>query len=30
MLQEGFDFDQTLIHDRYKQIVEESEKAVSS
>jgi hemerythrin-like domain-containing protein len=30
MLQEGFEFDQSLIHDKYKQIVEQSERAVGS
>ena len=29
MLEEGFEFDQSLIHDKYKQIVEQSERAVA-
>ena len=29
MLQEGFEFDQSLIHDKYKQIVEQAEHAVA-
>jgi len=28
MLQEGFEFDQSLIHDKYRQIVEQSERSV--
>ena len=30
MLQEGFEFDQSLIHDKYKQIVEQSERSAGS
>ena len=29
MLQEGFEFDQSLIHDKYRQIVEQAERAVA-
>jgi hemerythrin-like domain-containing protein len=29
MLREGFEFDQSLIHDKYKQIVEQSERSTS-
>jgi hemerythrin-like domain-containing protein len=30
MLREGFEFDQNLIHDKYKQIVEQSERSAGS
>ena len=30
MLREGFEFDQSLIHDKYRQIVEQSERAAGS